>query len=112
MTVDSPTVGRGSAPTANPVELVVAGAAGRMGTRIVALAREPSDLRVVAALETAGHPALGGDAGELAGGGRLGVTIGADAAPPSPARASSSSSRCRRRASSTCDWWPRPARAR
>ena len=79
MTVDSPTVGRGSAPTANPVELVVAGAAGRMGTRIVALARESSDLRVGAALEMAGHPALGGDAGELAGGSRLGVTLGADA---------------------------------
>ena len=79
MTVDSPTVGRGSAPTANPVELVVAGAAGRMGTRIVALARESSDLRVGAALEMAGHPALGGDAGELAGGSRLGVSLGADA---------------------------------
>ena len=95
------------------VELVVAGAAGRMGTRLVALARESSDLRLVAALESAGHPALGGDAGELAGGGRLGVTLSADAErrhhPPS---ASSSSSRCRRPASSTSDWWPRPARAR
>jgi 4-hydroxy-tetrahydrodipicolinate reductase len=79
MTVDSPTVGRPSAPTANSVELVVAGAAGRMGQRIVALARESSDLRVGAALEMAGHPALGGDAGELAGGSRLGVTLGADA---------------------------------
>jgi 4-hydroxy-tetrahydrodipicolinate reductase len=79
MTVDSATVGGGRAPTANPVELVVAGAAGRMGTRIVALARESSDLRVGAALEMAGHPALGGDAGELAGGSRLGVTLGADA---------------------------------
>jgi 4-hydroxy-tetrahydrodipicolinate reductase len=79
MTVDSATVGGGRAPTANPVELVVAGAAGRMGTRIVALARESSDLSVGAALEMAGHPALGGDAGELAGGSRLGVTLGADA---------------------------------
>jgi 4-hydroxy-tetrahydrodipicolinate reductase len=80
MTVDSATVGRGSAPTANPVELVVAGAAGRMGTRIVALARESSDLRVGAALEAPGHPSLGGDVGELAGGSRLGVALGADAA--------------------------------
>ena len=48
MTVDAATVGRESAPTANPVELVVAGAAGRMGTRIVALARESPDLRVAA----------------------------------------------------------------
>jgi len=80
MTVESSTVGRGSAPTANPIELVVAGAAGRMGTRIVALARESSDLRVGAALEAPGHPALGADAGELAGGGKLGVALGGDAA--------------------------------
>ena len=46
MTVDSATVGRGSAPTVNPIELVVAGAAGRMGTRIVALPASRSDLRV------------------------------------------------------------------
>ena len=80
MTVDSATVGRGSAPTVNPIELVVAGAAGRMGMRIVALARESSDLRVGAALEAPGHPALGGDAGELAGGSRLGVALGDEGA--------------------------------
>src|SRR4029077_20818071 len=80
MTVDSATVGRGSAPTANPIELVVAGAGGRMGARIVALARESSDLRVGAALEAPGHPALGGDVGELAGGSRLGVTLRAGGA--------------------------------
>jgi 4-hydroxy-tetrahydrodipicolinate reductase len=62
------------------VELVVAGAAGRMGGRIVALARESTDLRVVGALERAGHPALGRDAGEVAGGGRLGVAVTPDAA--------------------------------
>jgi 4-hydroxy-tetrahydrodipicolinate reductase len=80
MTVDAATVGRGSAPTANPVELVVAGAAGRMGARIVALARESSDLRVGAALEAPGHASLGSDVGELAGGSRLGVVLGAEAA--------------------------------
>jgi 4-hydroxy-tetrahydrodipicolinate reductase len=36
---------------------------------------------VVAALEQPGHPALGRDAGELAGGGALGVPISADPAP-------------------------------
>ena len=75
MTVDAPT-----AATAHPVALVVAGAAGRMGNRIVALAPETPGLRVVAALEAPGHAALGRDAGELAGVGRLGVVLGADAA--------------------------------
>jgi 4-hydroxy-tetrahydrodipicolinate reductase len=62
------------------IELVVAGAAGRMGSRIVALARESADLRVVAALEQPGHPALGRDAGDLAGVGPLGVAVAADPA--------------------------------
>jgi 4-hydroxy-tetrahydrodipicolinate reductase len=77
MTVESPTVVRERAPTA---DLVIAGAAGRMGSRIVALARETPDVRVVGALEAAGHPALGRDAGEVAGVGRIGVTLGTDGA--------------------------------
>ena len=63
------------------IELVVAGAAGRMGGRIIALARESADFRVVAALERPGHPAVGRDAGELAGAGALGVPVTSDAAP-------------------------------
>ncbi|HEV8306950.1 MAG TPA: 4-hydroxy-tetrahydrodipicolinate reductase [Methylomirabilota bacterium] len=63
------------------IELVVAGAAGRMGGRIIALARESPDLRVVAAFERPEHPAVGRDAGEVAGGGPLGVLIGADPVP-------------------------------
>jgi len=63
------------------IDVVVAGAAGRMGGRIVALTRESADLEVVAALERPGHPALGRDAGEVAGIGRLGVPITADPAP-------------------------------
>ena len=66
----------GGVPTA---DLVIAGAAGRMGSRIVALARETPDVRVVAALEAPGHPALGRDAGETAGIGALGVPLGTDA---------------------------------
>ena len=62
------------------IDLVVAGAAGRMGGRIIALARESADLRVAAALERAGHPALGRDAGETAGAGTLGVPVTADPA--------------------------------
>ena len=62
------------------IELVVAGAAGRMGSRLITLAREAADLRVVGALVRPGHPALGRDAGEVAGGGRLGVAVTADPA--------------------------------
>ena len=64
------------APAAN---IVVVGAAGRMGSRIVALHRE-AGLRLAAALEAPGHRALGRDAGELAGTGVLGVPLTADAA--------------------------------
>jgi 4-hydroxy-tetrahydrodipicolinate reductase len=70
----------GGRPDARAVDLVVAGAAGRMGTRIVALARETPDVRVVAALEAAGHPALGSDAGEVAGIARAAVALTTDAA--------------------------------
>ena len=75
MTVDSPTVGREGAPTAN---IVVGGAAGRMGTRIVALLGEAPGLRLAAALEAAAHPSLGRDAGEVAAAGRLGIPITGD----------------------------------
>ena len=59
-------------------DVVVAGAAGRMGTRLVALVSQERDLRLAAALEAPGHPALSRDAGEAAGVGRLGVPIGDD----------------------------------
>jgi 4-hydroxy-tetrahydrodipicolinate reductase len=60
------------------VSVVAAGAAGRMGSRIVACLRDAPDLRLVAALEAPGHPAAGRDAGEVAGVGAMGVSIGAD----------------------------------
>jgi 4-hydroxy-tetrahydrodipicolinate reductase len=77
VTPAAPPAGGTAAPTA---ELVVAGAAGRMGSRVVALARETPEVRVVAALEARGHAALGRDAGEAAGTGTLGVALEADAA--------------------------------
>jgi 4-hydroxy-tetrahydrodipicolinate reductase len=58
--------------------VVVAGAAGRMGSRLVALLQDEKDLRLVAALEAPDHPALLKDAGEVAGIGRLGLPITAD----------------------------------
>jgi 4-hydroxy-tetrahydrodipicolinate reductase len=60
-------------------DVVVAGAAGRMGTRIVACLHGDAELKVVAALEATGHAALGADAGEQAGVGRLGVPLTSDA---------------------------------
>src|SRR6266850_1024148 len=60
----SPSVGRRGASTA---DIVVAGAAGRMGNRIIACLAGVSDLRLVAALEAPGHAAIGRDAGEIAG---------------------------------------------
>jgi 4-hydroxy-tetrahydrodipicolinate reductase len=63
------------------IDLVVAGAAGRMGGRITALAREGAEFRVVAALERAGHPTLGCDAGDAVGIGHLGVAITAEPGP-------------------------------
>jgi 4-hydroxy-tetrahydrodipicolinate reductase len=65
---------------AQPVQLVVGGAAGRMGTRIVALARDRPELHVVAALEAPGHGSLGADAGQIAQVGGIGVPITSDSA--------------------------------
>jgi 4-hydroxy-tetrahydrodipicolinate reductase len=59
-------------------DVVIAGAAGRMGCRLVALVQEEKDLRLVAALEAAGHPALLQDAGDVAGIGKVGVPITVD----------------------------------
>ena len=60
------------------VDVVIAGAAGRMGCRLVALIQEDKDLHLAAALEAPGHPALLKDAGEVAGLGKLGIPISAD----------------------------------
>src|ERR1700693_5206043 len=55
--------------------LIVAGAAGRMGRLLVALGSRDPQHRIVGALEAHGNSALGSDAGELAGVGKLGVKI-------------------------------------
>jgi 4-hydroxy-tetrahydrodipicolinate reductase len=67
-----------AAANRRPIQLVVCGAAGRMGRRIIALACEDPRFRVVGAVEAAGHAALGRDAGEVAGVARLGVAIAPD----------------------------------
>ncbi len=60
------------------VRLVVLGAGGRMGRRIVALAEEGAGTTVAAAIEAAGSPLLGRDVGDLAGIGPIGVAVSAD----------------------------------
>ncbi len=55
--------------------IVVHGAAGRMGRRIIALSQEDKDLTVVGALEAPGHGELGRDVGILAGVGEIGVLL-------------------------------------
>ncbi len=62
------------------VRVVVTGAGGRMGTQIVRLLAEADDLELSGAVERPGHPASGRDAGEVAGVGALGVTVGGDLA--------------------------------
>ena len=57
------------------VKVVVAGASGRMGARLVSLIKESSDLQLVGAVERKGHPAIGSDAGDVAGCGRIGVAM-------------------------------------
>src|SRR5271155_104501 len=55
--------------------LIVAGAAGRMGRLRVALASRDPAHKIVGALEAQGNSAIGADAGELAGVGQLGVKV-------------------------------------
>lgn len=57
------------------VRIAVAGAAGRMGQRLVALTHADPELELVAALEQASSPELGRDAGELAGIGALSTAV-------------------------------------
>jgi 4-hydroxy-tetrahydrodipicolinate reductase len=57
------------------VKVVVAGAGGRMGGRLVSLIKESSDLQLVGAVERKGHTTIGADAGDVAGCGRIGVAV-------------------------------------
>jgi len=57
------------------IKVIVAGAAGRMGSRLVALIKDSPVLQLAGAIEGKGHHALGQDAGETAGCGKAGVPI-------------------------------------
>ena len=57
------------------IRVCVIGAAGRMGRRLVTAIVESSDLQLSGAVEIAGNPLLGSDAGTVAGVGAAGVLI-------------------------------------
>lgn len=58
-----------------PTHVVVCGAAGRMGKQLVSLVHQHPDLQLVGAVEAAGHPTIGQDAGDVAGIGSVGVGV-------------------------------------
>src|SRR3989338_7491154 len=57
------------------INIAITGASGRMGRALVQAVSQSEGLRLSGATERAGSDALGADAGELAGVGRLGVAI-------------------------------------
>ncbi len=61
--------------------VVIHGAAGRMGRRLVVLGWEDPQVRIVGAVEAPGHPRLGEDAGTVAGVGPIGVPLGTELPP-------------------------------
>jgi 4-hydroxy-tetrahydrodipicolinate reductase len=62
------------------IRIAVIGASGRMGRELINVAQQSADVRVSAALVSAGSTALGRDAGELAGVGNIGVRVTSDLA--------------------------------
>jgi 4-hydroxy-tetrahydrodipicolinate reductase len=64
----------------DPLKIGIVGAAGRMGAMLVQQLRaQPGDCRLIGATERAGSPAIGKDAGLLAGGDAMGVKVTDDA---------------------------------
>jgi 4-hydroxy-tetrahydrodipicolinate reductase len=63
------------------MRLIVAGAGGRMGRTLIQTIAANKDATLAGAVDAPGSAAVGRDAGELAGLGRNGVTVGTDAEP-------------------------------
>ncbi len=57
------------------VRIIVSGAAGRMGMRLVALAQDTPGLQLCGAIEAQNHPNIGKDAGDTAQCGHAGISI-------------------------------------
>ena len=60
------------------IKVGISGATGRMGVNLVRLVLADAELKLVCAIERAGHPALGRDIGTEAGIGHVGVTLAAE----------------------------------
>ncbi len=60
------------------INVTICGAAGRMGRTNIAVFNESDDMRIIGAIEAEKSPAIGQDAGMVAGIGNIGVSITAD----------------------------------
>ncbi|MEM6978885.1 MAG: 4-hydroxy-tetrahydrodipicolinate reductase, partial [Planctomycetota bacterium] len=58
-----------------PLRVIVHGAAGRMGQRVVALSMDDPDIQLIAAVDHADHDAIGHDIGVISGGQSCGVML-------------------------------------
>jgi 4-hydroxy-tetrahydrodipicolinate reductase len=58
-----------------PVRVCIAGVAGRMGQRLIALTREDTELQLAGGTERTGHPSIGQDLGRLVGGADSGLQV-------------------------------------
>lgn len=66
------------------LRIIVLGASGKMGQRVVTLLRNDPELELVGALTHQAHPDIGRDVGNVAGGAPLGVAVTYDMAPLLP----------------------------
>ena len=57
------------------INVIVAGAAGRMGQRIIHMIHQNPETELTGAFEISGHSSIGKDAGLVAGVGELGIGI-------------------------------------
>jgi len=57
------------------IQVAVSGACGRMGRTLIRLIAESEDMELVAAVEAAGHPCLGANAGTLIGLGNVNIAV-------------------------------------
>jgi len=60
------------------IKAIVVGAAGRMGRTVLKVIQETEGIECAGAVEAVGHEAVGKDAGEVAGIGRIGVEVADD----------------------------------
>jgi 4-hydroxy-tetrahydrodipicolinate reductase len=61
------------------IKIAISGASGRMGRTLIEACHQQAGLRLAAGLDRTGSPAIGSDAGELAGLGRTGTIVTDDA---------------------------------